>query len=415
MLVAKESHRWPRRIAVGTAALVAAAVVQSAPAVAASVPVPDDDPFYAVPSGIADLANGSVLDSRPVAASAVGIPINATAWQVKYKTIDQHNQPSAFVTTVLVPKKAWTGSGERPLVSYQTAEDGVGTKCSPSYLLRAGLEGGLNGAETLLVAETVNRGFAVSVPDYEGPNSEFGGAEGSAHGVLDGVRAARNFTAAGISKNAPVGLVGYSGGSLATNWALKAQASYAPELTFAGAASGGTVGDVKVSFQSFINAGLGGAALIPLIGLQRAYPEKNIQQYLNASGLRAIAGSQTDCITEAALKHPLANLNPAPIGWGKSWGTTNDPGFSKVFADVSPLTMPGAPKTPVLFYHSVIDEFAPVGKMRALFKQYCAAGVTASKTESLVGEHEVYAITGLPTALDYLGDRFAGKPAPNDC
>ncbi|MFF3397056.1 lipase family protein [Streptomyces sp. NPDC002659] len=39
----------------------------------------------------------------------------------------------------------------------------------------------------------VERGWSVIVPDYEGPASEFLGAAAAAHGILDGIRAARSF------------------------------------------------------------------------------------------------------------------------------------------------------------------------------------------------------------------------------
>ena len=67
------------------------------------VPVPAQDPFYSIPPDIAKLPNGTVLASRPVQAVALAVPIPARAWQVKYKTIDQRGQPSAYVTTILVP------------------------------------------------------------------------------------------------------------------------------------------------------------------------------------------------------------------------------------------------------------------------------------------------------------------------
>lgn len=410
------SGRWAWLTAATVAAL--AAVTLTPGGVAAAdlvVPMPDDDPFYAVPTGIAQLPNGTVLDSRPITAKALLVPIDAHAWQVKYKTIDQHDQPSAFVTTVLIPKTAWQGSGKRPLVSYQTAEDSVGTQCAPSYALRAGLAAGVQGAETTLIPQILQRGFAVTVPDYQGKLAEFTGAEGSARGVIDGIRAARDFEPAGIGTSAPIGLVGYSGGSMATDWALHLQPRYAPELTFAGAASGGTVADLKATFNQFNGTVLGGGLAVAFVGLQRSYPDKNILQYLNADGRRAVADSQHDCLADSALKYPFANISPWPIGWGKTWNTTNDPGFNKIFADVSLINYPGTPRTPILFYHSIFDQLAPIGKMRDLFARYCAEGVTAAKVESIAGEHAAYAITGLPTALDYLSDRFDGEPAPNHC
>jgi len=107
---------------------------------ATAVPLPDQDPFYAVPAGIAGLQNGTIVKARPVDASAYFglVPMLASAWQVQYKSVDTHFRATAVVATIMVPNAPWSGSGPRPLVSYQTAEDGVGSKCSPSYALRGG-------------------------------------------------------------------------------------------------------------------------------------------------------------------------------------------------------------------------------------------------------------------------------------
>src|SRR4051812_19102303 len=116
--------RAARLTSIALAALAFAAAAQAS----AAAPLPEDDPFFAVPSAhkLKGKANGAVLKARPVEVSAVGAPIAATAWQVKYKTIDVHGDPSAYVATLMIPDAAWNGPGPRPLVSYQTAEDGVG-------------------------------------------------------------------------------------------------------------------------------------------------------------------------------------------------------------------------------------------------------------------------------------------------
>ncbi len=112
------------------------ALVAAAPAQAAS---PEEDPFYGVPSGVQRLENGTVIDSREVTATQFSVPIDAKAWQVRFKTQDSTGAASAYLTTVLVPTAPWTGSGPRPVLSYQMAEDGVALKCAPSWVLTQGV------------------------------------------------------------------------------------------------------------------------------------------------------------------------------------------------------------------------------------------------------------------------------------
>jgi Secretory lipase len=133
----------------------------------------------------------------------------------------------------------------------------VGTKCSPSYALHAGLAAADSNseAETGLIARALLRGWAVVAADYEGPHSQFAGAAREAHGVLDGIRAALIFAPAGFSWRTPVALWGYSGGALASSLAAQLQAVYAPELKFAGIALGGEVGDLKATFTGLQRLG----------------------------------------------------------------------------------------------------------------------------------------------------------------
>jgi hypothetical protein len=391
------------------AAAVAATFLVATPA--GAIPLPDQDPFYAVPPGVGGLANGAITKSRPVNASAYSLPLPVRAWQVQYKTLDTHDAPTADVATVLVPLLPWLGSGPRPLLSYQTAEDGVGSKCAPSYALRAGL-GSLpsnSEAETGLIALALLKGWAVVAPDYEGPNSAFLGAAGEAHGVLDGVRAARAFGPAGVQASAPLALWGYSGGALASDLAAQAQPSYAPELQFVGVALGGVVSDLRATLLAFSGGPVGGALVVGFVGVNRAYPELNLPQYLNDAGRSAIVAGADDCLADAALQFPFASISQFQA----------HPGIVDELAPflhgISPLGIAGTPAAPIYDYHAVLDELAPITGDRALMARYCAAGAVVQHVESPLDEHVSLALTGAPGAIAYLADRFAGRRAPSTC
>ncbi|MCW3039160.1 MAG: lipase [Solirubrobacterales bacterium] len=394
--------------------LVAAVVVSiGAPAAQAQVPEPDNDPFYAVPVGIGALADGSILDSRQIQPVALGIPLRARAWQVKFKTVDNQARATATVTTVLVPFAAWQGPGPRPLLSYQAAEDGVGTRCAPSYGLRAGLVTANSNAgnETLLIALALQEGWTVAAPDYEGPRSQFLGVTAGSHGVLDGIRAARAFKPAGISASAPVGLWGYSGGALATSWAAQLQAEQAPELRFAGVALGGVTADLKATFKAFNGGPAGGAVAVALVGLDRSYPEADIPQYLNAAGRRLLVDGSKDCLADAVVRHPLLDI----ADYESKPNIIEDPAFSALLTRSSSLGVPGTPTAPVYAYTAEADEFAPIGPARRLVARYCAAGVPVQQVVDPVGEHVTELALGAQGAIGYLRDRFAGKPIPDTC
>jgi pimeloyl-ACP methyl ester carboxylesterase len=381
----------------------------------AQVPLPTDDPFYAVPAGIGGVADGTILRSRPVDVSTLGLPLPVRAWQLEYKSLDNHDQPTAMVTTVMVPLAGWAGPGPRPVVSYQVAEDGADSKCSVSYALRAGLLGlqtmSNAATETLLIATALARGWAVVASDYEGPRSDFFAASEEAHGVLDGIRAARAFKPAGFGPKTPIAMWGYSGGGYATTVAALLQPSYAPELPLAGAAIGSPTADVKAEMFAFNGSIAGGAIAMAIAALNRAYPEQHIDRYLNAQGRDAIAASRGDCLIGAAMRFPFARIE----AWEATPDAINQPALTKFLRSISPRFMPGHPTIPVLIYHDLTDEFAPSGPALEMAARWCAARATVQVHREPLGEHIAYEVLGAPLAMSYLADRFAGKPAPSTC
>ncbi|GAB2636998.1 lipase family protein [Nocardia goodfellowii] len=381
---------------------------------AGAVPLPDEDAFYTVPEASSGVPNATVLGSRSIDAQALLLPMPANAWQIQYKTIDNHERPSAYIATVLVPRQEWRAPGPRPLLSYQVAEDSVGSQCAPSYALRGGLGGGPTMAlsETGIIRTALQQGWAVVVPDYQGPNSDFSGAGGYARGVLDGIRAAKSFAPAEIDPAAPTALWGYSGGALATAVAAQEHRVYAPDLRLTAIALGGVVADHEATLRSFSGSIAGGALAIGLVGLLRSYPQLDLPRYVNDFGRRVLAASQTYCLHDAVLAYPF--LKAADLeAWPGS--ITNNAEISTVARQASPLFRAGVPTAPVLFHHATNDEFAPIAAARALAAQYCDGGATVALAENPVGEHGTETITGLPMVLAYLADRFAGKPAPTNC
>lgn len=387
----------------------------SAPAQAAGgTPVPEDDPFYDVPANVASYADGAVIASRRITALAYILPLPADAWQILYKTRDSHGAPTATVTTLMVPKTAWKGSGPRPMISYQTAEDGVAGKCAPSYGLKAGLigSGGSNAAaETGLMMLGLAQGWSVTAPDYEGPESQFlaGRLEGQA--VLDGVRASLAFTEAGLPASTPVGLWGYSGGSFASSIAAQLEPTYAPELNLQGIALGGFVSEIRDTIDKFNGTVFGGAIAMGVNGPLRAFPEYDLGQYLSESGKKKVAAAAGDCITDAVARYPFlgySDIEAYP-------GAMNAPAVVELLHSNSPSGIPGTPSAPVYEYHAQFDQLAPIATARKQLRRYCNDGVVVQHVTDYLTEHISQTVVGAPGAVAFLAARFAGKAPKNSC
>ena len=396
------------------AALATAATLATTSA-AGGATLPANDPFYTVPSGLKHVANGTILKSRTVKVSADGAPLPVRAWQLEYKTLDVNKKPTAMVTTLLVPTAPWTGKGPRPVVSYQFAEDGASTACAPSYALAAGaasLETESNAStETQLLDPLIKKGWALAIPDYEGPGSYFFSAAEEAHGVLDGIRAAIHFKPAGFSAKSPVALMGYSGGGYATAVAVLAQAKYAPKLHLTAAAIGSPAVSVTAELKAFSGGIGGGAIAMAIAALERAYPKANLGRYLNAAGKSAVEESSQACLIQSAEQHPFANI--------ASWEATPDalqaPAVVAFLQSISPEYMPGRPIIPVLEYHDRDDEFAPLANALATVAKWCARGATVDQVTQPGGEHIEFESVGQPIAIKYLTARFAGQSTPDTC
>jgi hypothetical protein len=211
---------------------------------------------------------GTVTSSTPTTITTLGLPLKVQAWRLQYASTDTAGAPETDVATVLSPNVA-SATAPRPLLSYQVAEDALSTQWAPSTELQRGDE-----AETPLILAALEQGWAVVVPDYEGPQSQWTAGVQAGRGVLDAIRAAESFAPLGLTgSSTPVGLWGYSGGGQASAWAAELQPSYAPELHLAGVAEGGVpvnVGDVarKINGGPFSGMYFGAG-----IGLSRAYPQ----------------------------------------------------------------------------------------------------------------------------------------------
>jgi secretory lipase len=382
-----------------TALLLAALLLAAAASAATADPVrpPADDPFYQPPAGFEQARPGTVLRTRPVTVTGLGVPVPVHATQALFRSTDATGDPVAVVTTLMVPLTGYPGT--RPLVSYQQAIDSLGDQCDPSYTLRTG-----TAYELPLMSQALGRGWAVTTTDFEGPRNAYGAGPMAGHAVLDGIRAATRLLG---EQGTPVGMWGYSGGGQATAWAAELQPSYAPELRLQGVAAGGVPADLAAAGRQLDGGPFAGLFLAAAVGVGREYPE--ILHVLNDEG-RALVNRIGDmCVAEEAATLAFQRLDhyttmPNPLA---------DPVVARVLQanDLGKVT----PAAPTYLYHSVFDELIPYASARRLRDTYCAHGGSVQFVPDYLSEHNVLAGTGAPGAVRFLADRFAGRPAPSNC
>ncbi|WP_084535730.1 lipase family protein [Nocardia yamanashiensis] len=374
--------------------LGAAPIAQAGPVFPAAEP----DPFYAAPADIAVKSPGDVLGARPV--SQTQWP-GATAWQILFRSTDSGGHPIAAVTTLLTP-----GPGPRPLLSYQPFVNSLGLQCAPSHTL---FNGGLPEARAL--ALPLARGWAVAVPDHLGPTSAYGASRLGGQITLDGIRAVKRFDPAGL-RDAPVGLVGYSGGAMSTGFAAALAGEYAPELPIVGAAVGGLpVNPGKMAARiGDAPHPLFGLGFAVALGLQREYPAQlPLDRALTPAGLTLrdrIADACVDDIIAAGAGHSASEMFTK--------GMESDPALIDTMHANALETFPGIPRTAIYQWHGAKDE-VPLDQAQATAARYCAAGTPVQFDIIPGADHAAAMLLGAPDAIRFLDDRFANRPVPSNC
>jgi hypothetical protein len=359
---------------------------------------PPGDAFYTPPSPLPAGADGDVLRWRPLPAQP-----GVQGYLVLYRSRSATDTPIAVSGRVLVPATAWTGAGPRPIVSVASGTRGIGDRCAPSKFQP-------DYEKPLFVDTMLRRGWAVAITDYEGLGTPglhtyvVGRSEG--HTVIDAVRAATRLPAAGLAAGGPVAFSGYSQGGGGAAWAGELAPSYAPELTVAGITAGGTPADLDVVAKS-LDGGIGfGFLLLSALGLDAAYPELDLPAYLNERG-RTLYETQQDACVEAVFGYAFGHI--------ADYTTANPLTTPKWQARLAENEL-GArpPKAPVFLFHGTLDEIIPPAQAQTLRREYCAAGVDVT-WGSYVGEHVTTLAFSAGDVVNYLGDRFAGKPARSNC
>jgi hypothetical protein len=403
-------------IAIAAAALMPAAfmTVAAAPRASAQSPAPPaQDPFYTYSGStpLSQIAPGTVLGERSISVVIEGLTIPVSSEQLLYRTTGEEGQPTVTVTTVIRPLLT---IGTR-IIAYQTAYDALGSECDPSYTLQGGnSDDTVAEVEAAAITAYAVAGFTVTVPDYEGENLDWGAGQESGYNTLDAIRATENYL--GVSSSTKVGMLGYSGGSIATEWASELAPSYAPSLNIVGAASGGVPVDFAHNL-TYISGDQDWAGVIPaiLVSVGRAFGV-NISQYLSSYGEQVTSAVSGECIASFAASYPGLTVQEL-LG----------PAYQNPFAIPALVTIMnklimgtgGTPAEPVLLgvgnADGTGDGIMIAGDVQGLAHEYCQRGVAVTFDEYAGLQHTPAAVPFEADALTFLEGRMLGLPAPNGC
>lgn len=408
------------------AALVAATV--SAPSVANAATTPDPFYTYSGSQPLDDIEPGAVLNTRTIQYSVVGIKLPITVVQVLFRTTNQRGEAIAGVTSVLKPP---TAGASTKVVSYQSFYDSLNPEDGPSRAIAGGRSpGGFAAhAETVLISAFLLQGYTINFPDTEGPTADF--AAGPEYGkvTLDSIRAISKVSNTGVKPDTKVGLIGYSGGAIATNWAAVLAPSYAPDVNanLVGAAEGGVFVRPATNLK-YVDGSLVWSGVIPMaiIGVSRSFGI-DLTPYLNDYGMSVFNSMQKASI--------LQGLGSKP---GLTWQKMTKPEYSDpakvpIFVDtVNQLNLGQQPSPTIPMFIGqgtggdvegttggkpgigTGDGVMVAGDVRTLARNYCADDVKVLYRQYSLS-HFTSVASWLPEAISWLSARFGPKAAPTNC
>ncbi|ORL03077.1 lipase [Prescottella equi] len=420
-----------RRIATVLGACLAAAVTSGVTASAA----PAD--FYEVPASALGGAPGTVVDTQPYP-PLLSIPNQQGPWpsgaqRIMYRTTDAHGAATAASGTYFDASLPWIGAGPRPLVVLGPGTQGQGDQCAPSRLFQDGVHynAPLDFAveyEVLQVHALLSRGIDVVVTDYQGLGTagmhSYVDRRAQGHAMLDAARAVKALPGSRIGDDNPIGFWGYSQGGGAAASAAEMQPSYAPDLDVRGTYAGGPPADLRA-----VAAALDGGLATGLLGyavnsIYAGYPETraDIDGALAPAGRQALDEIAAQCVPETIARYGLHRTTE----WtkdGRSLAELIDalPSVSAV-VDEQRIGR-STPGSPVLIVQGRNDDLIPHNQATRLAADWCAQGATVEfRTEEIppiapgfVVGHGLPMVSGLPSALDWMTDRFDGVPARSGC
>ncbi|MEO6605085.1 MAG: lipase family protein [Aeromicrobium sp.] len=405
--------------------------VLGVPTASTAATSPLDNPFfsYTGKEPLSQVPPGTVLKTRTVPYTIQGLPILLKAIQVQFRTKDAIGKPAIGITTVVRPILPLQQTVK--VVSYQSFYDSLNREDQPSAAIAGGqgLGKGIVNAETLLIAPLLLAGFTVNIPDTQGQNADF--AAGPEYGVvtLDSLKAISNVAATGVGTKSPIGLIGYSGGAIGTEWAAEQAPAYAPTISkrIVGSAFGGVlVSPIHNLHYADGSFGWSGVVAMALVGLSRAY-HVDLTPYLSDYGKTLTTTLQKASISEAIFQYPdltfakmvkpqyavPETIKPLVTIGNKlimgTYGTPTAPMFiGQGTGGEVEGTMGNKPGI------GPGDGVMIAGDVRSLARKYCAKGVTITHREYPLSHIGTVALW-LPEALPWLLARFTDTPAQSNC
>lgn len=336
-----------------------------------------------------------------------GAPGGAQAFRIHYRTTTGSGAPVTASGMVIVPAGRAPGGG-REIVAWAHGTTGIADACAPSTNdWRFSSIGNLGAL--------LDRGYLVVAPDYAGLGSRgvhpFLVGPDTAHAVLDAVRAARAMPSATAGNRFVVW--GESQGGHAALWTGRLAPRYAPDLTLLGVAAAAPATDLIANIAGGTNAAVR-ALMTTYAGVSwSAVYHVPLATIARPAGVDLMHRLARNCVTldgfRLGTKIGLARmtyvLRNVDLAASPRW----EPLMTRNSVAPTPLGVP------LLVAQGSADVIIAPAITRQFVGRMCAAGQRLRFIAVDGGDHVTIAKRTGTATIDWIGDRFAGKPAPDDC
>jgi Secretory lipase len=397
-----------------------------------AVPQPKDDPFHQYTDSLESIPPGTVLKTRSFAYRAFGFPTWLKATQLLYRSTSQTGNPTVNVTSVIQPPDQ---DDKTKVISYQSAYDSLNQNDEPSYAISGGVTlGGLvPNVELAVFGPFLADGYTVIVPDTEGQGADFAAGPEYGMNTLDSIRAVFSpSSTVGLPDDAKVAMLGYSGGAIATEWAAELAPTYAPDVNkrMIGAAMGGLLVHPAHNLH-YVEGSLNWAGVMPMAiaGIARAFHLVDFTRYLSDNGKKILKDMENASIINVLGPH-YQGLTWKDLA-SPSYRTPEDIPDYVTCANKLIMGTGGTPTIPLFIGQGAngVLEGTPgdkegilagdgvmiAGDVRTLARDYCAKGTTVYYKEYNDLSHISSLLFWLPNSIDWIMERFAGRPARDNC
>ncbi len=346
-------------------------------------------------------ALGEVVRSEPLTSNLT----NGTATRVLYRTQRADGTNTFSSGMVFVPKAP--AVSPRPVMAWAHGTMGMGDDCAPSR------QEGIVSPGMSWVSAMLNRGWIVTATDYTGfgtPGTQaylVGSAE--AHDVLNSVRAAHQL--AGTQASSSYAIWGHSQGGHAALFSASLASEYMPEYQLVGTAATAPAAQLtsllKQQFNSATDWVIG-----PEIALSWPdnYSDAQVSEVLTTPAINNYQSTAQACISDAAIAGIIRNK------LGQKFFTTELTAVPSWNAIIVAQTAPTlSPTQPLFVGESLTDQVVLPDTTAQYIQRACNAGSNlTSMWLTDVGHIQLLSVIS-PSVINWLGDRFAGRPSSPTC